>query len=99
MLYMIAAMPHDGTVHGPWLTASTMDTRGGLAWPAVAVLAAAFFVVDGVHSGMVAVRASPGATAPPGSLSRAANRSIMGLGIGYLLVAAVGSRAVQGKCG
>jgi hypothetical protein len=89
MLYMIAAMPHDGTVQGPWLNMSTIDSRGGLAWPVVAVLSAAFFVVDGVRSGVVAVRTSADATTPPGSPSRAAHRSMMGLGMGYLLVAAL----------
>jgi hypothetical protein len=88
MLYMVAAMPHDGAVRGPWLTMSTMETQGGLAWPAVAVLAAAFFAVDAIRSGVVAVRASPGAAASSGFISRAACRSVMGIGMGYLLVAA-----------
>jgi hypothetical protein len=89
MLYMIAAMPHDGAAHGPWLTMSTMETQGGLAWPAVAVLAAAFFAVDAILAGVVAVRASPGVAASTGLRSRAACRCIMGVGMGYLLVAAL----------
>jgi hypothetical protein len=89
MLYMIAAMPDDVTAHGPWLTMSTMDARGGVVWPGIAMFSAAFFVIDGVRAGVVAVRTSPGATASPGSASRAAYRSIMGLGMGYLLVVAL----------
>jgi hypothetical protein len=88
MLYMIAAMPHNGAAPGPWLTMSPMETKGGLAWPAVAVLAAAFFALDAIRSGVVAVRVSPGTVASSRFTSRAACRSIMGIGMGYLLVAA-----------
>jgi hypothetical protein len=89
MLYMIAAMPTGGPAHGPWLTMSTMDAQGGLAWPAVAVLAAAYFVIDAARSGILAMRASPDAFPAPGFASRAVCRSIMGLGMGYLLIAAL----------
>jgi hypothetical protein len=89
MLYMVAAMPHDGAVPDPWLNMSTMDVRGGLAWPVVAVLAAVYFAVDAVRSGVVAVRTSRGVAASTGLTSRAACRSIMGVGMGYLLVAAL----------
>jgi len=84
MLYMITAMPHGGPAHGPWLTMSTMDTR--LALPAVAVLAAAYFVFDAARTGVVALRSGP---VPNGDLSRALCRVLMGAGMGYVLLAAV----------
>ncbi|MEV6898241.1 DUF5134 domain-containing protein [Amycolatopsis sp. NPDC051372] len=85
MLYMVTAMPHDGMVHGPWLTMSSMDVR--LAVPLLAVLGAVYFVADAARSGVVAVR-TRGAAAP-GLTSRTVCRAVMGAGMGYLLLAAV----------
>jgi hypothetical protein len=84
MLYMVTAMPHDGMVHGPWLTMSTMDAR--LAAPLVAVAAAAYFVFDAARTGVLMVRGP--VAAAPGHASRAACRVVMGAGMGYLLLAA-----------
>ena len=95
MLYMVTAMPHGGTDHGPWLTMSAMDAR--LAVPLIAVVAAAYFVADAAWSGVLAVRRSP-ATGPPsaagsasaagsGQASRAVCRTVMGVGMGYMLLA------------
>jgi hypothetical protein len=86
MLYMIAAMPHGGMTHGPWLTMSAMD-GGTLAWPVVAVLATGYFVLDAARSGLLVFRGQPDAEA--GFASRAVCRSAMGLGMGYLLIAAL----------
>ncbi|MYW95806.1 DUF5134 domain-containing protein [Amycolatopsis rubida] len=85
MLYMVTAMPHGGMVHGPWLNMSTMDAR--LAWPAVALVAAAYFAVDAVRSGVVAVQSR--GTGAPGHASRTLCRAAMGAGMGVMLLAAV----------
>ncbi|MFB9926854.1 DUF5134 domain-containing protein [Amycolatopsis halotolerans] len=85
MLYMVTAMPHGGMVHGPWMTMSTMDTR--LAWPVVALGAAAYFAVDAVRSGVVAMRSR--GTTVPGHASRTLCRAAMGAGMGVMLLAAV----------
>ncbi|WP_086852150.1 DUF5134 domain-containing protein [Amycolatopsis kentuckyensis] len=89
MLYMVTAMPHTGTAHGPWLTMSAMDAR--LAVPLVAVLAAGYFVLDAAWSGVLAVRGSvvSGSRAATGSgqASRAVCRAVMGAGMGYMLLA------------
>ncbi|WP_020671772.1 DUF5134 domain-containing protein [Amycolatopsis nigrescens] len=88
MCYLVAAMPHGG--HGPWLNMSTMDVSGdvsgGMAWPVVAVLTG-YFAVDAVRHGLLAVR--PGPSSSPGFVSRAVFRSVMGLGMGYMFVAAL----------
>ena len=85
MLYMLSAMPHGGMVHGPWLTMSTMDAR--LAWPVVGLAAVAYFAVDAVRSGVVATRLR--GTAAPGHVSRTWCRAAMGVGMGWMLLAAV----------
>ncbi len=85
MLYMVTAMPHAGMDHGPWLTMATMDSR--LALPLVAVAAAGYFVLDAAWSGVLAVRGSPVAGPAPGRTSRALCRTVMGAGMGYLLLA------------
>lgn len=84
MLYMVTAMPHDGMVHGPWLTMSTMDTR--LAAPLVAVAVAGYFVFDAARTGVLLARAP--AAPVSGQASRAACRVVMGAGMGYMLLAA-----------
>ncbi|HKN56219.1 MAG TPA: DUF5134 domain-containing protein [Amycolatopsis sp.] len=81
MLYLITAAPHDG--HGPWLNMSTMDTR--LAWPAIAVVAAAYFAFDAAHAGVLTFRATP---ALSGEASRVFCRAVMGAGMGYMLLTA-----------
>nr|WP_027927334.1 DUF5134 domain-containing protein [Amycolatopsis benzoatilytica] len=86
MLYMVTAMPHGGMVHGPWLTMSTMDAR--LAWPAVGLAAVAYFAVDAVRSGVAATRLR-GIAVVPGHLSRTWCRAAMGVGMGWMLLAAV----------
>jgi hypothetical protein len=86
MLYMIAAMPRGDMTHGPWLTMSAMGA-GSLAWPAVAALAAGYFVLDAARSGLLAFRRRLDAEA--GFASRAVCRSAMGLGMGYMLVVAL----------
>jgi hypothetical protein len=86
MLYMIAAMPHGELTHGPWFTMSPMD-GGSLGWPMAAILATSYFVLDAAHSGLLAVRTQ--SRAETGFASRAVCRSAMGLGMGYLLVAAL----------
>jgi hypothetical protein len=87
MLYLVVAMPHSGTTHGPWLIMSTMDTAGALAWPAVAVLAATYFAVDAARSGVLVVKSRQVAEA--GFASRALCRGVMGLGMGFMLITAV----------
>jgi uncharacterized protein DUF5134 len=84
MFYMVTAMPHGGTDHGPWLTMSTMDSR--LALPLVAVAAAGYFVVDAAWSGVLAVRGSAVASAGSGQASRAVCRTVMGAGMGFVLL-------------
>jgi hypothetical protein len=86
MLYMVTAMPHDGMIHGPWLTMSAMNTR--LALPLVAVVAAAYFVIDAAWTGVLAVRNPQVVTDSPGHTSRAVCRVVMGTGMGYMLLAA-----------
>src|SRR4051812_20147266 len=49
MLYVVTAMPHGGTDHGPWLTMAAMDAR--VAVPLIAVVAAGYFVADAAWSG------------------------------------------------
>jgi hypothetical protein len=83
MFYMVTAMPHGGTDHGPWLTMSTMDSR--LALPLVAVAAAGYFVVDAARTGVLIVRGSS-VTAESGHASRAVCRTVMGAGMGFLLL-------------
>lgn len=83
MLYMISAMPHSGTTHGPWLTMSTMDN--GVAWPVIAIVAVAYFAVDAVRSGVLAVKARTEA----GIASRELCRSVMGAGMGFMLISAL----------
>ena len=87
MLYLVTAMPHGGGDHGPWLTMSAMDAR--LAVPLVAVLAAGYFVADAAWSGVLAVRGSAvvGRTTGSGQASRAVCRTVMGAGMGYMLLA------------
>lgn len=92
MLYMLVAMPQTGdmaAMHGPWLSMPEMLSHGRLAWPIIAILAAAYFVVDGVRSGVLAVRTAPSGAVLPGLTSRAACRAVMGVGMGYMLVAAL----------
>jgi hypothetical protein len=92
MLYVLVAMPETGgmaSMHGPWLSMSAMEAQGRLAWPVVAALAAVYFVVDGVRSGVVAVRATSAGAVLPGLTSRAACRAVMGVGMGYMLVTAL----------
>ncbi|MEV6627033.1 DUF5134 domain-containing protein [Amycolatopsis sp. NPDC051106] len=85
MLYMVTAMPHGGTAHGPWLTMATMDAR--LALPLVAVAAAGYFVLDAARAGVLVVRGSAVAAGGPGQASRAVCRAVMGAGMGYMLLA------------
>ncbi|WP_103342927.1 DUF5134 domain-containing protein [Amycolatopsis sp. CA-126428] len=87
MLYMVTAMPHGGGDHGPWLTMATMDAR--LAVPLIAVVAAGYFVADAAWSGVLVVRGSPtaGPAAGSGHASRAVCRTVMGAGMGYMLLA------------
>lgn len=84
MLYMVTAMPHDGMVHGPWLTMPTMAT--GPALPLVAIVSAGYFLVDAARSGVAAVRTR--GVGAPGLTSRKVYRAVMGAGMGYVLLAA-----------
>ncbi|PXY30618.1 DUF5134 domain-containing protein [Prauserella flavalba] len=86
MLYMLTAMPHGG--HGTWPTMVTGDV-GGLAWPVVAGLAAAYFSFDGIQAGVRGLRARGRGTLPEGFGSRTLCRAVMGLGMGYMFVAAL----------
>lgn len=87
MLYMITAMPqHDGD-HGPWLTMSEMPGR--LGWPALAVLAVAYFAVDSTKSGFTAARLVRGASVREALLARPIYRAAMGAGMAYMLVAGI----------
>ncbi|MEC3977130.1 DUF5134 domain-containing protein [Amycolatopsis sp. H20-H5] len=88
MLAMLTAMPHGGAAHGPWLTMSAMAAPAGPAWPVLAIAAAAYFAVDAVRAGVLAVRAE-GYRGPDGLVSRAVCRSVMGVGMGYMLLAAL----------
>lgn len=85
MFYMVTAMPHAGMDHGPWLTMAAMDSR--LALPLVAVAAAGYFVLDAAWSGVSVVRGSAVVGAASGHASRAVCRTVMGAGMGYLLLA------------
>ncbi|HVW40824.1 MAG TPA: DUF5134 domain-containing protein [Amycolatopsis sp.] len=87
MLYMITAMPGQGMTHGPWLTMSQMPGR--LAWPALAVLAAAYFAFDTMKSGVTAVRVVKGVPARQALVARPIYRAAMGAGMAYMLVAAL----------
>ncbi|WP_410669418.1 DUF5134 domain-containing protein [Amycolatopsis sp. cmx-4-68] len=88
MCYMVTAMPHDGMTHGPWLTMAAMDASARLALPVVAVVAAAYFVADAAWTGVLAVRGSAAVSAPgSGQASRAVCRTVMGAGMGYMLLA------------
>ncbi|MFI5586912.1 DUF5134 domain-containing protein [Amycolatopsis sp. NPDC051758] len=87
MLYMVTAMPHGGTAHGPWLTMSTVDSSARLALPLVAVAAAGYFVVDAAWTGVLALRGPQPVTETSGQASRAICRVVMGAGMGYLLLA------------
>ncbi|NKQ53105.1 DUF5134 domain-containing protein [Amycolatopsis sp. K13G38] len=87
MLYMITAMPRAGTSHGPWLTMSEMP--GKLAWPALAVLAIAYFAFDVLKSGFTAARVVKGAPIREAITARPIYRAAMGLGMAYMLVAAI----------
>lgn len=87
MLYMITAMPqHDGD-HGPWLTMSEMPGR--LAWPALAVLAVAYFAFDSARSGLTAARLVRGAPVREVLLVRPLYRAAMGIGMAYMLIAGI----------
>jgi hypothetical protein len=85
MLYVVTAMPHGGTDHGPWLTMAAMDAR--VAVPLVAVVAAGYFVADAAWSGVLVVRGSAVAGPGAGHASRAVCRTVMGAGMGYMLLA------------
>jgi hypothetical protein len=87
MLYMITAMPRGGMDHGPWLTMSQMPGR--LAWPALAVLAVAYFAFDVTRSGFTAVRVVRGAPVREAIIARPIYRAAMGVGMAYMLVAAL----------
>jgi hypothetical protein len=88
MCYMVTAMPHEGMTHGPWLTMSAMDASARLALPFVAVAAAAYFVVDAAWTGVLVVRGSTAVSmSGSGQASRAVCRTVMGAGMGYLLLA------------
>ncbi|PXY28085.1 DUF5134 domain-containing protein [Prauserella muralis] len=88
MLYMLTAMPHAGG-HGAW---PTMVQAGGgsYALPALAVLAAGYFAVDGAHTAAKTVRnlrRRGGHPLPEGAGSRAVCRTVMGIGMAYLFAA------------
>jgi hypothetical protein len=87
MLYMITAMPQHDMDHGPWLVMSEMPGR--LAWPALAVAAVAYFVFDAARSGVTAARVVRGAPAREALIARPIYRAAMGLGMAYMLVAAL----------
>jgi hypothetical protein len=88
-LYMISAMPHSGVTHGPWMTMAGPGVQGGPAWPVLA-LAAAYFAHDALRSGVAAVRGATGrVAAPDGAASRAACRSVMGLGMASMFALAL----------
>lgn len=86
MLYLLAAMPHTTGTHGPWLNMSTMDTSPGVVFSVIAIAAAMYFAGDAVKSGFFLLRA---AERPAGTVSRAACRTVMGIGMGYMLLAAL----------
>jgi Domain of unknown function (DUF5134) len=87
MLYMITAMPQQRMDHGPWLVMSAMPGR--LAWPALAVAAVAYFAFDAARSGITAVRVVRGAPAREVLTARPIYRAAMGLGMVYMLIAAL----------
>ena len=87
MLYMITAMPQQGMTHGPWLTMSQMP--GPLAWPALAVLAIAYFAFDTMKSGVTAARIVKGVPVREALTARPIYRAAMGAGMAYMLVAAI----------
>jgi len=87
MLYMITAMPEKGMNHGPWLTMSEMP--GKLAWPALAMVAIAYFAFDVLKSGFTAARVVKGAPVREAIVARPVYRAAMGLGMAYMLIAAI----------
>jgi hypothetical protein len=86
MYAMLTVMPHGHDAHGPWLNMSTMEVPAGAGWAVVAVAAAAYFAVDAARWAVRAVRLADNGQVPPGFASRAVSRSVMGLGMGYMLV-------------
>ncbi|SDY28792.1 protein of unknown function [Amycolatopsis xylanica] len=86
MLYLLVAMPHVTAEHGPWLNMSTMDTSPGVLFTVVAIAAAVYFAGDALKSGLFLLKA---ADRPAGTVSRAACRTVMGIGMGYMLLAAL----------
>jgi hypothetical protein len=84
MLYMISAMPHNGAVHGPWFSMSTVDGPSRVILP-IAVVVIGYFVVDAVRSGVLVARGR--GKQSTGYASRFLCRSVMGLGMGYMFIA------------
>lgn len=88
MLYMVTAMPHDdGISHGPWFTMAEMDSTASLALPALAIAGALGLAADAALSATRLVRARP--ASGPWYGSREAYRATMGLGMAYMLLAAL----------
>jgi hypothetical protein len=87
MLYMIIAMPGQHADHGPWLTMSGMGTAR-LAFPALAVVAGAYFGYDAVRVGTRAARNARTAGVKDATVVRPVCRSVMGAAMAYLFVAA-----------
>ncbi|WP_037304010.1 DUF5134 domain-containing protein [Amycolatopsis orientalis] len=84
MLFMVTFMPHSEVSHGPWLVMSGAGAAPALWLSVVFGAVAAYFAVDAVRAGVLAARGEPGA----GEVSRRVCRSVMGLGMGYMLLAA-----------
>lgn len=86
MLFMVTFMPHSAVSHGPWLVMAGPGSSPAL-WLSLAFgVVAAYFAVDAVRAGVSAARGSVSAGA--GQVSRWVCRVVMGLGMGYTLVAA-----------
>ncbi|PRX51198.1 uncharacterized protein DUF5134 [Prauserella shujinwangii] len=87
MLYMLVAMPHDESAHDLFVPMSAAGDPATFGWPAVAVVAAAYFAVDGGRAALSGLRAAGHGEGPPrGSGSRALCRAAMGLGMGYMFL-------------
>ncbi|NIJ12736.1 ABC-type transport system involved in cytochrome c biogenesis permease subunit [Saccharomonospora amisosensis] len=93
MFYMLLAMPHGDGGHTVWPNMVSGASSGGMAWPVLAALGAAYFTYDGVQAGMRGLRLASrtGDTAretlPPGFVSRTVCRAGMGLGMAIMFVA------------
>ncbi|HET6499197.1 MAG TPA: DUF5134 domain-containing protein [Amycolatopsis sp.] len=88
MLYMVSAMPEHDMNHGPWLTMTGMSSAHP-ALPLIAALAAAYFGYDAVRIATRTFHTARTGGIRDSGIARPAARAAMGVGMGYLLLAAI----------